>query len=235
MFKNRGIILTLIILLLTLMTYDIYARGGGGRGGGRSVSRSGAASGGNFSSGRSSRSTNRSSSINRSSRPSQMDRSRVNQNQAGSRIQNSGSIKDRQSNIGSKNKDWQQNRQDWKDQNREDWQDYGRNGQEDRQDFMYNRQEDRQDYANRYSNQRWYYDDDWYGHHHYDYWGSGAAFATGLVIGATLSAAAFNSGYPSGCATVNYGNVIYYNCGATWYEKVYRGGTVNYLVVNPPY
>jgi hypothetical protein len=30
------------------------------------------------------------------------------------------------------------------------------------------------------------------------------------------------------------GGVTYYSCGGTWYSRVYSGGSVNYLVVDPP-
>jgi hypothetical protein len=49
-----------------------------------------------------------------------------------------------------------------------------------------------------------------------------------------LSAAAFGSAYPSGCVTTSVGNVSYYQCGTNWYQRVYRGGNVTYIVVNPP-
>ncbi|MDM0045897.1 hypothetical protein QTH91_15520 [Variovorax dokdonensis] len=36
---------------------------------------------------------------------------------------------------------------------------------------------------------------------------------------------------PSGCSAVNYGGMIYQQCGATWYQP--QGS--QYIVVNPPY
>jgi len=172
------------------------------------------------------------SSLDRSSRPSQLNKSGVQQNRSNYQSQRQSAVQDRQSVSSSNKRDLQGNRQDWKDQNREDWQDYGQNRQEDRQDYGQARQEDRQDYANRYNNR---YYDGWYGYNHYENWNNGAAFATGLVIGATLSAAAFSSAYPSGCVSSNFGGVAYYNCGTNWYQRVYRGGNVTYIVVNQPY
>ncbi len=217
MLKNKGIIFTLIFLMLAFLTYDLYARGrvGGGRSGGKSVSRSGAASGGSFSSARSSQSANR-GSYSQGSRSSQVDRSSAQQKTSSNRQNYK---KDGQSAGSSQGKDYQQDRQDWKDSSREDRQDYGQD-----------RQSDRQEYAEGYHNNEWYG-----GHRHYENWESGGAFVAGLVIGATLSAAAFSSAYPSGgCVTTYVGDVSYYQCGTTWYQKAYRGGNVTYIVVNAP-
>jgi len=100
-------------------------------------------------------------------------------------------------------------------------------------------QSDRQEYGDKVMDERKEYaegyNDEWYGgYRHYENWESGAAVAVGLVVGATLSAAAFSSANPSGCVTTSVGNVSYYQCGTTWYQKVYRDGNVTYIVVNPP-
>jgi len=36
---------------------------------------------------------------------------------------------------------------------------------------------------------------------------------------------------PAGCVPVNYGGVVYQQCGSTWYQP--QGG--QYIVINPPY
>jgi len=224
MLKNKGIIFSLIFLILAFLTYDLYARGRGG--GGRSVSRSGAASGGSFSSGSSSRSANR-GSYSQGSRSSQVDRSSAQQKTSSNRQNYK---KDGQSAGSSQGKDYQQDGQDWKDSSREDRQDYGKEKQSSRQEYGDQARGERQEYAEGYHNNEWYG-----GHRHYENWESGGAFVAGLVVGATLSAAAFSSAYPSGgCVTTYVGNVSYYQCGTTWYQKAYRGGNVTYIVVNPP-
>jgi len=50
MIRNKNVILILTLLLVSFITYDLYARGrgGGGRGGGRNVSRSSPARGGSM-------------------------------------------------------------------------------------------------------------------------------------------------------------------------------------------
>ena len=225
MLKNKGIIFTLIFLMLAFLTYDLYARGRGG--GGRSVSRSGAASGGSFSSARSSQSANR-GSYSQGSKSSQVDRSSAQQKTSSNRQNYK---KDGQSASSSQGKNYQQDRQDWKDSSREDRQDYGKDMQSNRQDYGDNVRDDRKEYYDDHSYR--YYGS---GYHHYESWGSGGAFVAGLVIGATLSAAAFSSAYPSGgCVTTYIANVSYYQCGTTWYQRAYRGGNVTYIVVNQPY
>jgi len=69
------------------------------------------------------------------------------------------------------------------------------------------------------------------------YYGSGAAYATGVAVGATTTAAVAGSTYyslPSSCATYVYGGVSYYSCGGTWYQQRYQGSSVTYVVVSDP-
>lgn len=119
--------------------------------------------------------------------------------------------------------DRQQDRRDTQSDRR----DYRDDARGDRQDYYDDVRSERREYAERYH-------DEWHGHHHYEHWESGRAFAAGLVVGTTLSLAAFNSAYPSGCVTTYVGNTAYYQCGTTWYQRAYRHGSVTYIVVNPP-
>lgn len=59
------------------------------------------------------------------------------------------------------------------------------------------------------------------------------ATATALTVGAILSAPAYAA---QSCTptSVIVGGTTYYRCGPTWYNKVYHGGEVNYIVVSPP-
>jgi hypothetical protein len=54
-----------------------------------------------------------------------------------------------------------------------------------------------------------------------------------MVIGATLTAAAFNA-QKSSCSSVSVNGMTYQQCGSTWYQPSYQGGNVTYIVVNPP-
>jgi hypothetical protein len=67
----------------------------------------------------------------------------------------------------------------------------------------------------------------------YDSWGhpvAGAAAVTATAVAVGTMVAAL----PSGCSAVNVGGVGYQRCGATYYQPVYEGTTVHYVVVNPP-
>jgi ABC-type sugar transport system substrate-binding protein len=56
---------------------------------------------------------------------------------------------------------------------------------------------------------------------------------TGAVIGSTMTAAAFSAQSASATQVV-VGGVTYYQVGSTWYQPVYQGGQVTYVVVQPP-
>jgi hypothetical protein len=60
--------------------------------------------------------------------------------------------------------------------------------------------------------------------------------ATAAAVGATVAVTSAVVGsmvrtVPAGCVPVNYGGVVYQQCGATWYQP--QGG--QYIVVHPPY
>jgi hypothetical protein len=52
-----------------------------------------------------------------------------------------------------------------------------------------------------------------------------AVAVTSAVVGSIVR------GVPAGCVPVNYGGIIYQQCGSTWYQPQ---GT-QYIVINPPY
>jgi hypothetical protein len=54
-----------------------------------------------------------------------------------------------------------------------------------------------------------------------------------VVIGSTITAAAFSSMAVAPTPVVVSG-VTYYQSGSTWYQPMYQGGQVTYVVVNPP-
>lgn len=67
--------------------------------------------------------------------------------------------------------------------------------------------------------------------------GTGAAYATGVAVGATATAAAVGSAYyalPNGCSPSAWNNYSYYYCGGAWYQQRYEGGSSVYVVVSGP-
>lgn len=60
--------------------------------------------------------------------------------------------------------------------------------------------------------------------------------ATAAAVTATVAVTAAVVGsmvrtVPAGCVPVNYGGIVYQQCGSTWYQP--QGG--QYIVINPPY
>ena len=60
--------------------------------------------------------------------------------------------------------------------------------------------------------------------------------ATAAAVTATVAVTAAVVGsivrtVPPGCVPVNYGGIVYQQCGSTWYQP--QGG--QYIVINPPY
>ena len=148
----------------------------------------------------------------------------------------SSTMQENQSQRQSTTQENQGERQTQQDENREDWQQYGQGQQEDRQEYGTESREDWQEYGEDYHGEGdW---DEWDGG---DDWDDdddegrafGAGVVTGLVVGATLSAASVSS---QGCTmtTVYVNDVTYYQCGSNWYNKAYEGGELVYIVVNPP-
>jgi hypothetical protein len=87
----------------------------------------------------------------------------------------------------------------------------------DRRDQAKQRLENRQDNRNEYYDDRNEFYDDW------RYYG----------VGTSITVVTFNS---LSCTTTStrVGGVTYYDCGGTWYNRTYSGGTVNYVVVDAP-
>ena len=92
-----------------------------------------------------------------------------------------------------------------------------RPNREDREARRDERLEKRQDYRNEYYNDR---DDFYEAWRHYS-------------VGTSITVVRFES---MSCTTTStkVGGVTYYDCGGVWYNRVYRGGSVNYVVVNAP-
>ena len=59
--------------------------------------------------------------------------------------------------------------------------------------------------------------------------GAAIAATTAVVMGA------YYSSLPSGCVVVMNGGVSYQQCGSNWYQPVYSGSNVQYVVVPSPY
>ncbi|MGE0827237.1 MAG: hypothetical protein AB7G75_29930 [Candidatus Binatia bacterium] len=117
--------------------------------------------------------------------------------------------------------------------NREDWQSHANQDREDRQGYRTETREDWQDYG---EPRRDYWENG--GSYYGGYYGGYPAYpaggvATGVAIGSTMTAAAFNAQKAS-CRTLVVNGVSYYQCGSTWYQPSYQGNTVTYIVVSPP-
>ena len=56
-----------------------------------------------------------------------------------------------------------------------------------------------------------------------------AVTATAIVVGSIVNS------LPSNCTTMVTNNISYRQCGSTWYEPRYSGGSTSYVVVNSPY
>lgn len=232
--------LALVVMSLFVVMEVEAQRFGGRGGGGRSFSsgagfsRSGAASSGSFGGSRSHSTESFSRSGAASSGSWQTTRSQMQPSRQGSASQMQAASTQNQQNRQASASERQSSRQTQQDQNREDWQQHQTNRQEDRQSYGQQRQEDRQEYG-----------DDWAEeHYHGGYYGGGRYYnsyptypaggvAAGIVIGSTLTAAAF-SAQKSSCSAVSVNGMTYYQCGSTWYQPSYQGGNVTYIVVNAP-
>ena len=59
-----------------------------------------------------------------------------------------------------------------------------------------------------------------------------AVTATAIVTSAVVGSIVYS--VPPSCIPVQRGNVIYQQCGSTWYQPQYAGSTVQYIVITPP-
>ncbi len=102
---------------------------------------------------------------------------------------------------------------------------------DDRQDMRQDRQDHRQDAAN----DRREYRQDVHSEYH-EYWHDRNEFYEDrwkYAVGASLTRRTFES-LACSSTTVVAGGVTYYNCGSTWYQRSYGGGSVTYVVVTAP-
>ncbi|MFP5329168.1 MAG: hypothetical protein ACLGHC_03390 [Alphaproteobacteria bacterium] len=74
-------------------------------------------------------------------------------------------------------------------------------------------------------------DHDW-GYGDWDY-RPGAVAAAAAVTTAVVVGSYYRS-LPPNCVTVYRGTIVYYQCGTYWYQPVYSGMSVQYVVVNAP-
>ena len=71
--------------------------------------------------------------------------------------------------------------------------------------------------------------------HHRGGRGRGGAFVAGAIVGAAIVAIGTRHTYlPSGCTSYDYYGRPYYHCGAVYYQPVYDGPKVVYVIVNDP-
>ena len=68
----------------------------------------------------------------------------------------------------------------------------------------------------------------WGGYGHPVARGAAVAVTTAAVMGAYYAA------LPTGCVTVPRGALTYHQCGSVWYQPVYSGANVQYVVVPAP-
>jgi hypothetical protein len=57
---------------------------------------------------------------------------------------------------------------------------------------------------------------------------AGTAAVTAAVVGSSVST------LPPACSLVEVNGIAYQNCGGTWYQPEFSGGSTTYIVVNPP-
>jgi hypothetical protein len=123
----------------------------------------------------------------------------------------------RQDNAGDRQGNRQDNagdRQGDRDEAREDWQQHQNENREDWQDFA---------------------EDEWDDHYYHGYNNTGAAFVTGVAVGAAVASPTYVTTLPCTSTTViSSGSTTYYQCGTTWYSRGYQSGTVVYIVSDAP-
>lgn len=62
----------------------------------------------------------------------------------------------------------------------------------------------------------------------------GAVVATAVVVGAVVAIGSRHTYLPSGCTSYDYHGRPYYHCGGYYYQPVYDGPEVVYVVVEKP-
>ena len=69
-------------------------------------------------------------------------------------------------------------------------------------------------------------------HHHHPIGTAAAVTATAVVTAAVVGSVVHT--IPPSCVPVQVGNMIYQQCGTTWYQPQYAGSSVQYVVITPP-
>ena len=78
-------------------------------------------------------------------------------------------------------------------------------------------------------------------HHHHHGWDDDyhpiatAAAVTAAVVVTSAVVGSIVRTVPPGCVPVNYGGIVYQQCGTTWYQPQYVGSSVQYVVIVQPY
>jgi hypothetical protein len=70
------------------------------------------------------------------------------------------------------------------------------------------------------------------------YYNNPVATAAAVTAAAVVTAAVVGSivhSLPPSCSSTQINNVVYQQCGSTWYQPQYSGSSVQYIVINPPY
>jgi hypothetical protein len=105
------------------------------------------------------------------------------------------------------------------------------NRQENRQNYGENAQQNRQDFAN----------DNWDNYYRPGWGAAAGAAAVGVAAGAAVGYAGGAAASPTVITTlpctpaaVVVGQVSYYPCNGTWYQRAYSGNEATYVVVNAP-
>lgn len=73
---------------------------------------------------------------------------------------------------------------------------------------------------------------DWDDHYHPV--ARAAVVATAAAVTTAAIVGSYYRSLPPSCVTVYRGSVTYYQCGSSWYQPVYSGTTIQYVVVNAP-
>ncbi len=219
--RSNAIIYGAVLCILVLFIATVAeARGRGGRGGGRSFSRSGPASRGSFSS--------RSHRTRQPTRQAKADRTQSARPSHTAAIGTErGNSRDR---SGEKKQRDEGDREEAIKDHQDDRQEALKERQEDRQEAIEDVQEDRQDFIDDELDDNWDHDDD--------------DFFAGVVVGGVLGGAAASAStststtyivhLPCTTSAVVVDGVSYYNCSSTWYKRVYSGSQVTYVAVNAP-
>jgi hypothetical protein len=78
-----------------------------------------------------------------------------------------------------------------------------------------------------------YVDNDYHHNHYHPIATAAAVTATVAVTSAVIGSVVRT--IPPSCVPVQYGNMVYQQCGNTWYQPQYYGSSVQYIVVTSPY